>query len=172
MNPAVDFGRDHRYDRVPQFTCRNGNVRCDEKRGRGRHSKTLGARLRIAACTSCFPFEPTERRVLSTSLLRTIKRESKRPLVHRGVTATIARHGDLHFASLSPQEPSSIPPANFRSNLLGRRLRRTMPRKSSVMPFLLRGRNGYFNLSIFCQSPCPLRITITLTISLLFDRRR
>lgn len=113
-----------------------------ERQGRGSTLQDPRAvRLELPPAPPVFCLNQ-RRRVLSTSLLHTIKRESKRPLVHRGTTATIARHGVLHFTSLPPpKDSSSIPPANFRSNLLGRRL-------NDIVSFLL-GRNGYLNLSIF-----------------------
>jgi len=73
-----------------------------------KHSKILAARLGIAACASCFPVwtNGEECFLLRYSVQSS---ESKRLLVHRGVTATIARHDAHHFTFLSPASQNRRP---------------------------------------------------------------
>lgn len=115
-------------------------------------------------------FRLNQRRwVLSTSLPRTIKCESKRPLVHREVTATIARHGVLHFTP-SLHSFFSRPVVHSTGKFPFQFTGTSSPADDAPQerPFLLRDRNGYLSLSIFRQNPCSLR-TITWTISSSLD---
>lgn len=84
----------------------------------------------IAVCASCFPFEPT--RVLSTSLLGTIKRESERPDGTPWVTARPLRvTAPSIFLPLAPRRSRplhrqiSVP--IYRDGAARRRLRRRWP---------------------------------------------
>lgn len=111
-----------------------------ERQGRGSTLQDPRAvRLELPPASPVFCLNQ-RRRVLSTSLLHTIKRESKRPLVHRGATAS-------HVTA-----SSILPP------FLLLRTRRPFHRQISVpiywdvvstASFLLGSRNGYLNLSIF-----------------------
>lgn len=88
---------------VIPFTCRDVRDVARYAEGRGSARASHRGASRIAACTSCFPFEPT-RRVLSTSLLRTIKRESESnppTLVQLRDRRARASHGSLHLPSFT-----------------------------------------------------------------------
>lgn len=140
------LGRDHRYDRVPPFTWAPiFDATKDEVEEALQDSRGASWNSRLHFLFSVWTSEG-ECFLLRYSVQSSARANARWCTV--GVTTTIARHDALHFTSRStpPQDPSSIPPANFRSNLLGRRLRRTRPRKNGIVPFLLRGRNGYLKI--------------------------
>jgi len=98
-----------------------------------KHSKAFAACLGITTCTSCFPFELTE--VSAFYFVTSYNQVREQTLVGApwsNCDHHTSQRSPFYPFSFSPssQDPSSIPPANFRSNLLRHRLRQMIPRKN------------------------------------------